>query len=157
MFLRHNLRKGLRLGDVLLMAANAQLGGIQFLRLDSRGIVGMRGERAVTRFTGNGFVHAFALHVEDLGVATLADLVSCIRNRTRRYFGDRVAPIMSVLPKTLWHQQTARDQKQHEPDQEDGCQAEEVFRIFEFLHSADNGTCSVDIRTRSQPAVFWVT
>ncbi len=79
-------------------------------------------------------MYAFAFHLEDLGVAALADLVSRISNRKRSDLGDCRAPVMSILSKTPWHQETPHDQKQDDSCQEDGCQTEEVFRIFEAFH-----------------------
>jgi hypothetical protein len=134
MVFRRNLRKILRLGNVGLVTTDAELGSIQFCGLDRRRIVSMLGQRPMARFAGHAFVDAFALDLEHICVTALADLVSGIGNRECRNLSHRISPIVSVLSKTARDEETAHNQEQHKTRHENGCQAEEVFRIFEALH-----------------------
>jgi len=157
MVFRGNLRKTLGLGEICLVAANAELGSIQLSRLDRGWVFGMLGQRPVARFAGYSLVHAFAFHIENVGVAALANLMSGISNRKCCNLGDGLAAIVAVLTKAAWHKESAYHQKQDKPDHEDGRQPEEMLRIFEILHRDKQFSLFVDIGARSQPAVFWVT
>src|SRR5271157_2387822 len=117
------------------MAANTQLGNIQLRRLDRRGIVSVLCQRPMARLAGNSFVHAFALYVEDIGMAALADLMSRVGNRERCDLGDCLASIVSVLPKATRDEEVPQHQEGNNTHQEDGCQPEEVSRIFEPCHN----------------------
>src|SRR5208283_642080 len=134
-FLRHNLRKVLWLGDVRLVATDAQLGGIQLRGLHRRRIVGMLGERPVARLAGNSLVYAFALYVEDIGMAALADLVASVGNRQCRNLGDCLAAIMSVLSKTARDEGGTQHDESDDTHQKDGGHPEKVSRIFEIFHN----------------------
>ncbi len=130
-----NLGEILRLGEVCLMTTDAEHGGVQLCRLDRGRIVGMLRQRPMARLAGNSLVHALAFHFQDVGVAAVADLMAGVRNRPRCDLLDRIAAVVSVLPKTARDENAAQHQKQNAPHQEDRCQPEEVTRIFEGFHS----------------------
>jgi len=89
----------------------------------------------MARLAGNVLVDAFALHLQDVSMATLANLVTGVGDRKRRDLADCVAAIVSVLSKTARDEQATRDQKQREPYHEDGGEPKEMFRILETFHS----------------------
>src|SRR5208337_2249280 len=129
------LRKILWLGNICFVATDAQLGGIQLLGLHRRWIVGMLGERPVARLACNSLVYAFALYVEDIGVAALANLVAGVGNRERSDLGDCLAAIMSVLSKTARDERGTQHDESDDTYQKDAGHPEEVPRIFESFHN----------------------
>jgi hypothetical protein len=135
MILGRDLGKILRLGAVRLVTTNAKLGGVQLLGLDGSRIFGVFRERPVAGLAGHSLMHAFALHIQYIGMAALADLVPSVSNRERRDLRNGLAAIMSVLPETSRDEQAARDQKQREAYHEDSGKTEEVFRILKTFHS----------------------
>jgi len=67
-------------------------------------------------------VNAFARYLEDLGVATLANLMAGVGNRERRNLADGVTAIVPVLTETAWNEESTRNQEQGHADQENRCQ-----------------------------------
>ena len=117
------------------MTTDAEHGGVQLCWLDRGRIVGVLRKRPMARLAGNSLMHALAFHFEDVGMAALADLMAGIRNRPRCDLLDRIAAVVSVLPKTARDENAAQHQEQNAPHQEDQCQTEEVTCIFEGFHS----------------------
>lgn len=128
-----NLRKGLRLRRVGLMAAYAEHGCVQFFRRHGSRIVRVLGQRSVARFAIYVRVLAILLFFEDVGVAAFASLVPRVIDRPGCDFGQRVAPIVPILSETFWDQKPPEDQEQEDARDEDSRQSKKMSRVFEGI------------------------
>jgi len=131
---RYHLRKSLRLGDIGLVAADAQYRHVNFGWLKRGGVVRVFREGTMTRLAGDPCMDALALQVVHISVATFASQVSREYHGTRCRIRYGCATIEAVLTEAARHKDSAQDQEQDDPDHEDRGHAEKVPSIFEICH-----------------------
>jgi hypothetical protein len=131
-----DLRKVARLGAIGRVATHAQNCRIQLGRLDRRGILGVLSEGPVAGFAVHMGVLPLAFHLENIGMARLAGLVSGEGHGSRRNFSDGISAVMSILAKTAWDQDGAQNYEYNDSSDEDQGHAEQVFDILEPVHGA---------------------
>ncbi len=130
---RGHLRKALRLGAVGLVTAGAHDGRVQFLGLHRSGIVGMFGESSVAGFASHNHMLAKLFLIHDVGMAGLASLVTGKRNWPGGDLADRVATVVSVLPKTMRYDSGPQHYECHQRYCHDGCQPNQVFDVLKQI------------------------
>ena len=130
MFLGIHLREVLWLGDIFGMAANAQMYDIGLFWFETGGIVGMFGERPVACLAVDRSVDTVSFGVGDVGVTALADLVTGIGDRARSDLRQGVAPVMTVLAKTLREESAAQDDKENQANEENRGHAKQMRDVF---------------------------
>ena len=112
------------------MAANAQYSHVHFGRLESCRIVGMLGQWPVARLARDMRVHAFALHLEDFGVAALASPMTGKHDRLCGNFGQGGTPVVPVLAESLGHEDASHHQEQNDTSSKDRCHSPEMPGIL---------------------------
>ena len=105
--------------------------------LKGSGVVRVLCQRAMTGFTSNPGMYPLALHLEDIGMAAFASLVTCEDHRPVGDVGDGRTPVMAILPEATRNKKAARHEEQHNSNQKDGCHPEEVSCILEICHSCN--------------------
>jgi len=110
-FLGIDLREIFGLGGVRLVATNAENGGIELRRLDRARIARVCCERAVASFAVHAYMLSVFLHGEDIGVASLAGLVSSKHHRFGGDIGERIATVVAILTETPRHQDRPHENK----------------------------------------------
>jgi hypothetical protein len=98
---RGNLRKARRLGSVSLMTTSTHHGRVQLRRLHGTGIVCVLGQSPVASLARDYHMLAKLFLIHDLGVAGLAGIVPCKRNRPRRDLTDCRPSIVAILAETV--------------------------------------------------------
>ena len=126
-----DLREALGLGAVGFVAAGADDGGVELRRLQRCRIVGMFGLGAVAGFARNDHMLALFLLLDHVGVANLARIVAGKGHGPGRDFGDGVASIVSILPKTVRNDEGAQRDEGNQCDRYDGREPDEVFDVLE--------------------------
>lgn len=117
MIRRHHLRKCLRFRAIRFVAAAADDSRIELGWLDRCRIVSVLRLRPMTGLAWNHHVPAEFLLLCDICVATFADLVPRMSDRSRRNLPNRIGPVVPVLPKTLrHHRRTHCDERHHSQD-----------------------------------------
>lgn len=129
------LGKSRGLGDIGLVATNAEDSRIQLCRHHGSRVVVVLGLRPMAGLAGYALVHTLALHIQNIAVAGLAGLMTGVGEGQSCDFADGVGAVMSVTAEAVRHQKTPQRQKRDEPYQENCCHTEQVPRIFERLHS----------------------
>jgi len=119
-----DLRKSFRLGSARRMAARAKNSGVRLYRCHRGRIVGVFGQRSVARFAAHVHVSAFALHIEDIGMAGLASLVTGELNGSSRDFAECSTAIVPILTKARWNHVMANDKKDNEGENEESRETE---------------------------------
>ena len=107
-----NLREALRLGDIFGMAANAKLCDVELFRSETGGMVPVFVERPVAGLAVDLSVDTVSFGVGYIGVTALAGLVTRVGDRMPRDLRQGVAPVVTVLAKTLREESTAQDDKE---------------------------------------------
>ena len=169
----NNLRKGLRLGRVGLVAADAEYGRIQLFRGHGGGIIRVPGQRSVARFAVDVRVFSVFLLLQDVSMAAFARLVAREIGWPGGDLRQCVAAIVPVLSKTLWDQERAEDQEEQDANGEDSRQSKKMSRVLKGIHgmlcrqttapkrlAADSGGSKatlLDKRYKSQAAVPCIT
>lgn len=113
MLRRVNLRKILRLRCIGLVAAGAQDRGIELVRLNQCGIVGMLRLRPVTGFAVHPRMLAALLLIENIPMASFTILVPRKPRGTRGHFRHRLGSVMSELAKALGNKESS-DYKEYQ-------------------------------------------
>jgi hypothetical protein len=119
-----NLRKAFGLGGTRRMASRTKNSGIRLYRCHRGRIVGVFGQRSVARFAAHVHVSAFALHIEDIGMAGLASLVTGELNGSSRDFAECSTAIVPILPKARWNHVMSNDKKDDEGENEESRETE---------------------------------
>ena len=110
---RHDLRKSFRLRGVRFVATAAYDRRIELGRLDGCRVVRVFRLRPMTALAGNHDVPPQFLLIDYVRVATFANLATRMRHGPGRDLADRVGPVVSVLPETLWHDRRTQRHKCH--------------------------------------------
>ena len=130
MFLGIHLREVLWLGDIFGMAANAQMYDIGLFWFETGGIVSVLGERPVAGLAVDLSVDTVSFGVGYIGVTALADLVTGIGDRARSDLRQGVAPVVTVLAKTLREESAAQDDKENQANEENRGHAKQMRDVF---------------------------
>ena len=126
-----DLREFLGLGAIGFVAARADDGGVRKLRLHGCGVIGVPALGAMAGLASHVRVTAKLLLVDDVGVATLADVVAAEGGSTSRDFGDRVAAVMAILAKALGDHRGAEQDENCQQDHDDDGETDEMFSVLE--------------------------
>ena len=119
-----NLREPLGLGGTRRMASRAQHCGIRFYRRYRGWIVGVLGQRSVAGFAVHMRMLTFAFHIEDIGVAGFACLVTGEFHRASRNLPDCSAAVVPILPKARWNHEMSNDKEDDEGENEESRESE---------------------------------
>jgi len=115
---RHHLGKCLWFRAVRFVAAAAHDSRIELGWFDRSWIVGVLRLRPMTGLAWNHHVPAQFLLLRNICMATFADLVPRMSDRSRRNLPNRISPVLSVLPETLRHYRgTHHYERHHSQDQ----------------------------------------
>jgi hypothetical protein len=131
----NNLREGLGLRRIRLMAADAEYGRIEFFGGHGSRIVRVLCQRSVAGLAIHMRVLAILLFFQDVGMAAFASLVPREIHWPGRDFRQCVAPIVSILSETFWDQKPPENQEQEDARDEDSGQSKKMSRILEGIHS----------------------
>jgi hypothetical protein len=129
-----DLRESLGLGDILGMAADAEMGHIWLLRRQALGIVGVLCERTMTGFAVDADVNAFGFGVGHVRVAPIACFMARVGDGARCDFGESVPPEVAITPKALGDESAAKDEEEDQADEEDCGHAEEMGDVLQLDH-----------------------
>ena len=121
---RINLRKPLGLGGTRRVASCAQHRGIRFHRRYRRRIVRVLGQRPVAGLAVHMRMLALAFHIEDVGVAGFACLVTGKFHRAGRDFADCGAAIVPVLPETRRNHEMSNHKEDDEGENKESRESE---------------------------------
>lgn len=127
----HNLRECLWSGAVGFVAPSAENGSIELCRFNGRWIVGVLELGSVTCLARDHNVLAQLLLVDHIGVAGFANVMACMDHRAGGSLGNRIPPVMPVLPKTVRYDRGAQHHESDHRDHHYSRQTDQVFRIFE--------------------------
>ena len=94
----------------------------------------MFGQRAVAGLAVHMRVLALALHIQDIGMARLASLMTGELHGSSRDLANGIATIVTVLPEALWNNVTSDYEKDHESENEESRESEEMPGILESAH-----------------------
>jgi hypothetical protein len=128
-----DLREAFRLGGVCLVAADAQYSRVEFRGLNRR-VIGVFRQWSVTRLAVDLHVAATPLLLQNVRMAAFADLVAGEIHGSGGNLADGISTVVSILSKTLRHQELTHSQKQQAADNENRSQPKEVPCIFEGIH-----------------------
>ncbi len=134
MFGRDDLRKRLRLGGVLLMAAAAEGGDFRQRRLKTNGIVGVLRLRSVTRLAGDVGVFAGGT---DLSLVVMAEDAGSLAGKGGLALadqGERGGAIVAVLAEGFRNYGAPNNQKNSQPGEQNGRRADEMAGIPKEPH-----------------------
>lgn len=138
---RSYLGECLGFGGVRLVTTHTQHRCIKLLRLDRGRIVGVFGQRTVTRFTIDVRVPAVLFLFEDVAMAALTGLVSGEIHGPSGQVSERIPAKVSILSKTLGDQNAAQDKEEQYAKAKHGGQPEQVPSVFERgIHAQDRNT-----------------
>jgi hypothetical protein len=137
----YDLREAFGLGTVGFVAASTENSSVELGRLDGCRIVSVPGLGAVTGFARNHDMTPLLLQVDDIGVASFADLVSGMGDGAGRNFGNGGAAIVSVLSKAARDHGGTQDDESKQSDHHDSGEADEMFNVLEqvALSAPDKG------------------
>ncbi len=93
----------------------------------------MLGLRAMASFASDPRMLAFGFLLQDIGVAGFTSFVPGVDNGLRCDLRNRIAPVMSILPKTSRDKGCSNAKEREQSHHEQGCDAEQMFGI---LHAA---------------------
>ena len=130
-----DLRKTLRLRDVLLVASSAEYACVRQLRNDTRGIVHVILQRPMAGLAIQIRVLARSLLFHHVEVTILTSFVSCVVCRTRHDLLQRVSAIVAILPKAFRNKIAAKHYEEDEARGENSCEAKKVFGILKLCQS----------------------
>ena len=126
---RGDLWKCLRLGTVGLVTTGTHQCRIKLRRSNRCRILGVVGKCSMASLTRNHHMLTQFFLVYDLGVASLADLMSRKSNRTRRDLGDSVSAIVAVLSKATGDYSGANKDESDRRNGHDQRQPNEMFYV----------------------------
>ncbi len=126
----HDLWKRVRLGAIGLVATGTYHSRIKLGGSNRCRILGVVGKCSMASLTRNHGVLTQLFLVYDLGVATLADLVSSKSNRTSRDLGDGICAIVAVLPEAAGDHSGANKDESHRRNGHDQRQTNEMFYVL---------------------------
>jgi hypothetical protein len=129
-----NVRESFRLGDVRLVTADAQNGGVESGGLDRARVICVFRQRPVAGLTIDVHMPAAFLFLQDVGVTVFASLVAGIVHGAGGDLRDGISAVVSILSKALWHKKRAHSHKRQAADDENRSQPKQVLRIFEGIH-----------------------
>jgi len=135
---RNHLRKVSWLGDVGLVTADTERGGVELGGLERTGVVGVAGQRPVAGFTVDPGVLAVLFCVENIGATGFTGLVTGKGGRSVGNFSEGIAAVVPVLSEAVRDHEAASDEKQDQADGENRRQAEQVAGIpSQFIQRRD--------------------
>ena len=126
----HDLRKRFRLGAVSLVTAGAHQRRIKLWRSHRCWIFRVAGKRSMAGLAGNYYVPAQLFLIDDVGVASLAGLVSGKRNRTCRNLGNGISAIVPILPEAARNDGGAKGDECNRSNCHDKSQPNEMFDVL---------------------------
>ena len=127
----HNLGESLGLGAVGFVAAGTDDSGVQLRWGYRRWVVRMLGQRSVAGLAGDHHMFALLLLFDDVGMASLANIVAGEGNRTSRRFRNRCSAVVTILAKTFRNNGNAQDQEYRQQYNDHRRQPNEMFYVLE--------------------------
>ena len=127
----HNLREPLGFRAVCFVTAGADDGGVEFWRLDRRGIVGVAGERPMAGFASDDNMLSLILLFGHFRVTAFTDGMASVSDRTSRYFSNGGASIVTILTEGSGNDCRSEPDEGHDADRHEASEADEVFYVFE--------------------------
>ena len=115
----NNLRKGLGLRRIRLMAADAEYGRIEFFGGHGSRIIRVLGKRSVAGLAIHVRVLAIFFLLENVGVAAFAGLMAGKINWTSGNFRQSIAPVVAVLSEAFWDEKAPDHEEQQDAGDED--------------------------------------
>ena len=126
-----DLGKGLWFGAVGFVTAGADDGGVEFRRFDGCRIVGVFCLGSMASLAGDHNMLAEFLLVDNVGVASLANVMSSVRDGTGRGLGDGIAAIVAILPKTVGYDRRAQEDEGNQRDRDHDGKTNQVLGVLE--------------------------
>jgi len=84
----------------------------------------MFGKRPVARLAVHMCVFALALHIQDIGMARLASLMTGELHRSSRDLANGIAAIVAVLPEALWNNVASDYEKNNKRENKESRESE---------------------------------
>jgi hypothetical protein len=129
-----DLGEAFGLGVIRLVATDAENGGIEFWRMDRDRIGGVGCEGAVAGFAVHACMLSRVLHSDDIGMASLAGLVSSKHDSLGGYFRDGVSTIVAIFTETPGYQHSPHEDKSDYRGHEDKGDTQQMLGILETIH-----------------------
>ena len=126
-----DLRKSLGLGAVGLVTVRTNDGGVGQLWFYRGRIVSVFALGSVASFAGNVGVTTQFLLIYDVGVASLAGVMTRENWHAGSDLGDGCTAIMAILAKTLGDDSGAQQDEDRQQNRDDDGEADEMFCVLE--------------------------
>ena len=94
----------------------------------------MFGQRPVAGLAVHMCVLAVALHIQDIGMARLAGLMTGELHRSRSNFTDSGATVVPILAKAWWNHEVSNNKKDDKGENEQSRESEKMPGILECTH-----------------------
>jgi len=130
---RSDLREGLRFRAVAFVTAGAYHSRVELRRRNGCRIVSVLSKGSVAGLTRNHHVFAQLFLVDNVGVASLADLMSRVRNRTGCDVSHGISAIVAVLAEAVRSQDSPNQDKRNHCNCDDYSQPNEMFDVLEHV------------------------